>query len=61
MITDSCVSIPFGDWKQLKMVTVVCAWQQNLVEKEIMKAELGILRSLLFLLYPQGCLTSARG
>lgn len=54
MITDSCVSIPFGDCKQLKMVTVACAWQQNLVEKEIMIAETGIMCSLFFLLYPQG-------
>lgn len=39
------------------MVTVLGAWQQNLVEKKIMKAEQRIMCSL-FLLYPQGCLAS---
>lgn len=41
------------------MVTMLGAWQQNLVgKKKIMKAETRIMCSL-FLLYPQGCLTSA--
>lgn len=36
------------------MVTVLSAWQQNLVEKELMKTVPQIL-CLLFLLHSQGC------
>lgn len=54
-MTDSCVY--FGNWKQLKKVTVLPAWQQNLVEKKTMKTQPRILYSLF--LYPQGCLTCA--
>lgn len=39
MITDACVSIPFGNWGELETVTVRGAWQQNLLEREIMRTE----------------------